>query len=215
MNLQQTIDNIAMVAVLSDLRKKAKNDNCIIAPLLAKMIITKINPKDAERAYMPVSDEQGRFMYNLIIEDKAKNIIEFGTSFGISTLYLAEAARKTNGKVITTEIVAEKCHAALTNFQKAGLENYVELWQGDAVDTLKKIDFPVDFLLLDGWKDLYLPVFNILEHHFHSNTKIFVDNTNFSGVKHFLKQIKRSGKYIIKPIKVDKGNSVLIELSKW
>jgi predicted O-methyltransferase YrrM len=198
--------------VLNDLHKAAKSDGIKVLKALGVGIFKKIEPHHVKSAYLPISKEQGNFMYDVIVKNQYKHIVEFGTSFGISTIYLALAAEQTGGKVVTTEIVPEKCDQAVINFEKAGLENYIELRQGDALQTLNNWNKPIDFLLLDGWKDLYLPVFRLLENNFHKNTMIFVDNTNFKGVKHFLKVIKQSSKYQIESIHVDKGNSAIITI---
>ncbi|MBK8080185.1 MAG: class I SAM-dependent methyltransferase [Saprospiraceae bacterium] len=198
--------------VLNDLHKAAKTDGIKVLKALGVGIFKKIEPHHVKSAYLPISKEQGQWMYDIIVKNQYKHIVEFGTSFGISTIYLALAAEQTGGKVVTTEIVSEKCDQAVINFEKAGLENYIELRQGDALESLKNWNQSVDFLLLDGWKDLYLPVFRLLENNFHPNTNIFVDNTNFKGVKHFLKVIQQSSKYQIESIQLDKGNSAIITI---
>lgn len=192
---------------------KAKYDGVKVAKALAKRIITKVKPADVGTAYLPISQEQGEYLYQIICEKNFKTIVEFGTSFGISTLYLAEGVKQTGGHVITTEIVPEKCKEARNTFKKAGLDNYISLLEGDALQTLKQVDHSIDLLLLDGWKELYLPVFRLLEPFFHKNTMVFVDNTNMKGVKGFLKAVsKETEKYQIEPLMFDKGNTVLISL---
>ncbi|MBP7644255.1 MAG: class I SAM-dependent methyltransferase [Saprospiraceae bacterium] len=198
--------------VLNNLHKAAKNDGVKIAKALGIGIFRSIEPEDVRTAYLPISKEQGQWMYDMILKNQYKHIVEFGTSFGISTIYLALAAEQIGGKVVTTEIVPEKCEQARKNFESAGVENFIELREGDALESLKNWNQSVDFLLLDGWKDLYLPVFRLLENYFHPNTTIFVDNTNFKGVKLFLKTIAQNPKYLISPIEVDKGNSTIITL---
>lgn len=199
--------------LLNAMYTKAKYDGVKVAKALAKSIITKVKPADVGTAYLPISPEQGEYLYRIICDMNYKTIVEFGTSFGISTLYLAEAAKKTGGHVVTTEIVLEKCRQAKNTFERAGLNNYISLLEGDALETLKRVDHPIDLLLLDGWKELYLPVFRLLEPFFHTNTLVFVDNTNMKGVKHFLKEIsKEPEKYQIEPLMFDKGNTVLISL---
>ena len=112
---------------------------------------------------LDLSQQQGQFLYDLLVQRGAKNIIEFGTSFGISTLYLGAAAKVNGGQVITTELLPEKCEVAQENFAQAGLSNYIELREGDAMETLREVPDQVDFLLLDGWNDLYLPILKLIE----------------------------------------------------
>lgn len=198
--------------VLNDLHKAAKSDGIKVLKALGVGIFKKIEPHHVKSAYLPISKEQGNFMYDVIVKNQYKHIVEFGTSFGISTIYLALAAEQTGGKVVTTEIVPEKCEQAKKNFVSAGVENFIELREGDALESFKNWNQSVDFLLLDGWKDLYLPVFRLLENNFHKNTLVFVDNTNFKGVKHFLKVIQQSSKYQIELMQLDKGNSAIITI---
>ena len=199
--------------ILTAMYLRAKCDGVKVAKALAKSIITKVKPSDVGTAYLPISQEQGEYLYRLICEKNFKSIVEFGTSFGISTLYLAEGVKQTSGHVITTEIVPEKCQQAKSTFKKASLENYISLLEGDALQTLKQVDHSIDLLLLDGWKEMYWPVFRLLEPFFHKNTLVFVDNTNMKGVKDFLKAVsKETEKYQIEPLMFDKGNTVLISL---
>ena len=201
-------------SILNTMYERAKYDGFQVAKALAKSIVTKVKPSDVGSAYLPISQEQGEYLFHLICERSLRNVIEFGTSFGISTLYLAEAVKYTGGHVTTTEIVSEKCNKANQTFKEANLENYITLLEGDAINTLKQIDHPIDLLLLDGWKDLYLPVFRLLEPLFHKNTVVFVDNTNMKGVKLFLETISREkDKFKIEPLIFDKGNTVLVLLN--
>ncbi|MEM8583982.1 MAG: class I SAM-dependent methyltransferase [Bacteroidota bacterium] len=143
-----------------------------------------------ERAYLPISKEQGHFIRNLIIEKGIKEVVEFGTSFGISTLYLADAVRHTGGRVITTELLPSKAEKALQNLKEAGLNDFVEIRVGDAMQTLKDYQGQIDLLLLDGWKDLYLPLFQMLERHFHYGSLVYADNMEMSGTQtysHFVR----------------------------
>ena len=214
MNTEQAFPTSTQ-SILNALYELAKYDSLKVAKALAKSIITKVKPSDVGTAYLPISQEQGNYLYKLICKNNFKNIVEFGTSFGISTLYLGEAVKTNGGHVVTTEIVPSKCQQANKTFFKAGLTNQIKLLEGDALETLKQHNTPIDLLLLDGWKDLYLPVFRLLEPLFHKNTLVFVDNTTMKGVKYFLKEIsKEKDKYSIKSLSFDKGNTALISI-KW
>lgn len=103
-----------------------------------------------------VGEDVARFLHSLIIARKAKNIVELGTSYGYSTLFLADAARVTGGKVITVDLSADKQAYARAQLEQAGLAPHVEWLQGDALDLLAGLDGPFDFVLLDLWKELYI-----------------------------------------------------------
>jgi len=135
------------------------------------------------QAYLPITETQGHKLKDLISKHNCKHVIEFGTSFGISTIYLAEAVRNTGGKVITTELLESKAKKAANNIKEAGLESYVEIKVGDAMLTLKEDTAPIDLLFLDGWKDLYLPLFQMLESRFHKKTIIYADNMDMADTK--------------------------------
>src|SRR5438105_1400262 len=99
-------------------------------------------------AYIPVPPEAGQFLYILARGAAAKTVVEFGTSFGISTIYLAAAVRDNGGGiVITTEIEPAKARRAREHIREAGLAEYVEIREGDALVTLRTLDRPIDLLL--------------------------------------------------------------------
>lgn len=194
--------------VLDRLHQDAKNDLIKIGKGLVKSILRPMQPKDFEQAYLPITKEQGQYMRALILENNCKNVVEFGTSFGISTIYLADAVRQTGGKVITTELLKSKAAQASKNIEEAGLSAYVEVKVGDAMNTLSEFDEPIDFLFLDGWKDLYLPLFQMLEANFHSGTVIYADNMNMNGTRNYADYvIEKSGIYTTR--RVDNGKAFL------
>ena len=111
---------------LAILHADAKKDVLRIGKGIAKSIFRPIQPKDFEQAYLPISKKQGRVIRDLIIERNCKNIIEFGTSFGISTLFLAQGVLETGGYIITTELIETKALKAIENFKLAGVSDLIE-----------------------------------------------------------------------------------------
>jgi len=170
---------------LRALHNDAKKDHMRIRKGVDKSISRPIQPSDFEQAYIPISKEQGEAIRQLIVQNDCKNVVEFGTSFGISTIYIADAVRQTGGKIITTELLESKATRAIQNISNAGLSDYVEVRIGDAMETLKGHTAPIDFLFLDGWKDLYLPLFQLLEPQFHSGTLIYADNMDMAGAEYY------------------------------
>ena len=94
----------------------------------------------------------------------SRTVVEFGMSFGISTIHLAAAVRDNgSGRVITTELDDRKVVRATAHLDEAGLLDCVNVRHGDAMETLRDLEGPVDLVFLDGWKLLYLPVLQLLE----------------------------------------------------
>jgi predicted O-methyltransferase YrrM len=131
---------------------------------------------------LPVSRETGRLLYMLAQSSGARTIVEFGTSFGISTLHLAAALRDNGGgRLITSEFEPSKAARARNNLAAGGLIDLVEIREGDALQTLS-VDLPetVDLLLLDGAKSLYLEILNLVEGHLKPGAFIVADNADYS-----------------------------------
>ena len=131
-----------------------------------------------QELYIPVSPEGGRLLYALVRAARPATVVEFGTSFGISTIHLAAAVRDNGaGRVISTELNAAKAAQARANLAEAGLSDWVTILLGDARQTLATVDAPVGFVLLDGWKNLYLPVLRLLEPRLTPGALILADDT--------------------------------------
>jgi predicted O-methyltransferase YrrM len=137
------------------------------------------------QAYLPIHRQVGRLLYILIRANRCRTIVEFGTSFGISTIYLAAALRDNGGgKVITTEMHAGKVRQARENLRGAGLIDLVDVREGDALETLRNIEGPVNLLFLDGWKDLYLPVLKLVEPHLQAGSLAIADDLDITPEVH-------------------------------
>ncbi|KWF28622.1 methyltransferase [Burkholderia diffusa] len=131
---------------------------------------------------LAVSRETGTLLYVLARSCGARSIVEFGTSFGISTLHLAAALRDNGGgRVITSEFEASKVARARANLLAAGLADLVEIREGDALRTLAS-DLPdtVDLLLLDGAKALYPEILARVEPRLRPGAFVVADNAEYS-----------------------------------
>ncbi|MFE3118864.1 O-methyltransferase [Streptomyces niveus] len=141
--------------------------------------------------YMPISAEGGKLLYSLIRAARPATVVEFGTSFGISTLYLAAAVRDNGtGRVISSELSADKIAAARRTFAETGLDDLITVLEGDARETLAALDGPVDFLLLDGWKDLCLPVLRLLEPRLAPGTLVVTDDVDLPALAPCLDHVR-------------------------
>jgi len=133
-------------------------------------------------APLAISRETGTLLYMLARSCGARTIVEFGTSFGISTLHLAAALRDNGGgRLITTEFEPSKVKRARENLTAGGVIDLVEIREGDALRTLS-VDRPerLDLLLLDGAKALYPEILNLMESRLRLGAFIVADNADYS-----------------------------------
>jgi predicted O-methyltransferase YrrM len=108
---------------------------------------------------LPVGPEVGAFLHALILARRPSRILELGTSYGYSTLFLANAAKQVGARVVTMELADYKQDYARGKLAEAGLVDVVDFRLGDAVALIEADPGPFDFVLLDIWKDVYLPCF--------------------------------------------------------
>ncbi len=131
--------------------------------------------------WLPVSRRTGELLYMLARSTNAKTIVEFGTSFGISTLYLAAALRDNGGgRLISSEFEVSKVARARQNLAAGGLADLVEIREGDALQTLSA-DLPdgIDLLLLDGAKSLYPEVLALAEGRLRPGALVIADDAGY------------------------------------
>jgi predicted O-methyltransferase YrrM len=141
--------------------------------------------------YLPVTPEAGRLLYMLVRASRPETVVEFGMSLGISAIHLASAVRDNGaGRVVTTELSAHKVAVASANFADAGLDDVITVLHGDAMQTLASIEGPVQFVLLDGWKDLYTQVLQLLEPRLAPGALIVADNTSMPGLAPYLDYVR-------------------------
>jgi predicted O-methyltransferase YrrM len=131
---------------------------------------------------VPLDPEKCELCYLLCRALWARRVVEFGTSCGVSTIYLAAAVRDNlrdfggEGIVIGTEIEPSKAAAAQANLSEAGLANFTEIRIGDATETLRDAGGSVDFLLLDSWIPLVRPVIDVMAPQLRTGSMVLCDN---------------------------------------
>lgn len=131
--------------------------------------------------YLAVSPDTARLLYMLSRSMRARSIVEFGTSFGISTIHLAAALRDNGGgRLIGSEFESGKVAKARENLHTAGLSDVVDIREGDALETLAR-DLPetIDLVLLDGAKGLYSKVLALLEGRLRPGALVVADNADY------------------------------------
>jgi predicted O-methyltransferase YrrM len=195
LNLQQdipmnTLTSAPMAALIERLYTQA---NAATSPVL-----NNVTPEERDRLmrsktdylelygmlkdlWLPVSRDTGTLLYMLARSAKARAIVEFGTSFGLSTLHLAAALRDNGGgALISSEFEPSKIALARQHLEQGGVSDLVEIRQGDALVTLATgLPDSVDLLLLDGAKALYGDVLNLVESRLKPGALIIADNTDY------------------------------------
>jgi len=163
--------------------------------------------KHRDEYLLSVGPASGQFLNLLATQSHAKTVLEVGSSYGYSTVWLAEAARTNGGKLITLEAVAEKQEYARSQIAKAGLTAFVDFRLGDARDSLSKLDVPVDFVLLDLWKDLYITCFDLFYPRLSPGALVVADNMLYpeSALKNAMNyrkhvRIKRDMQSVLVPV---------------
>ncbi len=127
--------------------------------------------------------DKAEFCYQLCRTIDARRVVELGTSYGVSTLYLAAAVRDNvraaggSGMVIGTEYEPEKARAAGEHFEEAGLSSFIDLREGDLRETLRQIEGPIDFILSDIWHPMVRPALELTVPHLRPRGVIITDNT--------------------------------------
>jgi predicted O-methyltransferase YrrM len=127
--------------------------------------------------------EKAEFCYQICRALRARRVVEAGTSFGVSTLFLAAAVRDNvradggEGVVIGTEYEPEKAKTALANFAEAALSDFIELREGDLRETLVDVGGPVDFMLIDIWTPMARPALELVAPRLRDGAVVICDNT--------------------------------------
>jgi predicted O-methyltransferase YrrM len=205
-----------VTATLSRLFAAAARDNdaSAILPGGAYATASALEKADAvQDVYMPISPEAGRLLYALIRASRPETVVEFGTSFGISTIYLAAAVTDNGtGHVVTTELSTAKVKAARSNLERAGVDAAVTILAGDARQTLADVPGPVGLVLLDGWKDLCLPVLRLLEPRLAPGAVVAADDSSFASMAPYLEYVRDPAHgYVSVTFPVEDG----MEISSW
>jgi predicted O-methyltransferase YrrM len=140
--------------VLADFERRAEEEH--------RRTVSGSTEVNRDELLLSVGREAGTLLYLLATGGQARRILELGTSYGYSTVWLGAAARTTGGKVLSLELKEFKIEQARQALTRAGLSTRVEFHAGDCLESLQALPGPFDFVLLDVWKDLYLPCFELV-----------------------------------------------------
>jgi len=176
-----------LIEVLTKLHREANRQNI---PLIGRfatqfarwasgrpLVWERLSPQ-LSTYYLAVDPKSGMYLYFLARALQVRKVVEFGTSFGISTIYLAAAVRDNGGGVVIgTERVPEKANQAMANLRAAGLADYAEIRLGNAPDTLYDLEGPVDMLFNDGFPQAMLPVLQCVAPKMRPGAVVLAGNT--------------------------------------
>ena len=164
--------------------------------------------------FLSVSPEFGRFLYMCARACKAKRIVEFGSSMGISAIYLAAALRDMGGGLLTgTELEPSKAERAQANVAAAGLADLVEIRVGDARETLRSgVGGDIDMVMLDGAFTLYLPILKLLEPQLRPGALIIGENAfeQASGYIDYVRDPQNGYLSLPLPFNPSRGNELTV-----
>jgi predicted O-methyltransferase YrrM len=190
-----TLEHHPLSSVLDDLYGKSRAQRSANPPRAPQPDVplpsAQQRADEASDRYMPVSAKSGRLLYSLVRAVRPTTVVEFGMSYGISTLHLAAAVRDNGvGQVYTTELSARKLAVAAETFVAAGVDDLITILSGDALETLKTVTGEIGIVFLDGWKELYLPVLRLIEPQLRHGALILADNANTAGVGTYLDYVR-------------------------
>jgi predicted O-methyltransferase YrrM len=205
-----------VTGVLAEIAASAERDDDVVRQAYATAAGWDSAPTPMQaaelcsEAALPVAPEVGQFLYQLVRAMRPGLVVEFGTSFGASTIHLAAALRDNGmGRVVGSELHPDKARRARDNLARAGLADVAEIRVGDALKQLAELPCPIDVLLLDGWKELYLPVLRVLEPAFREGALVVSDNLPMLPAE-FLEHVREPGNgYLSQSLSLGDG----IELS--
>jgi len=154
--------------------------------------------------FLSVTPRYGRFLYAIARACKARRIVEFGTSMGVSTIYLAAALRDNGGgQLIGSELEPAKVARARAHVEAAGLADLVDIREGDALETLKDVGGEVDLALVDGAWSLYLPVLKLIEPRLRPGAVILAENAFADDYLEYVRDPANG--YLAYTIPIDEG----------
>ena len=213
------LDEPGLAEVLAALHSRAEVNDQTVIPRVLNAAAERGAQTDQDMsdlladAYIPISPIVGRLLHVLALSRQPGRIVEFGTSHGLSTIYLAAATSTHDAPVITTEAEPSKIAAARENFSAAGVADRIELRVGDAFETLANFDEPISLLFLDGWKGLYLPLLRQLEGCLVNGAIVVADDTTLLPelCADYLDYIRsKTSSYVSSSLPVDDGLEVSV-----
>lgn len=191
-----------------------------LLPLMLKYAFSRVVRKElnldsqALKGFsLAIDPAQGRLLYSLVLANKPNVVIEYGTSFGISSLYIAQALKKNNiGKLYGSEIESEKIDVAKRNLEQCHLESLVDIKQGDVLQTFKSFEHTIDMIFMDGFPKLNYDILKMLEPKMAPGCMIVTDDVYLFGkeMKQYLNYLSTSAMYSHQVINLSDGMAISV-----
>jgi len=163
-----------------------------------------------------ITRDTGRLLWLLICATRATRILEVGTSNGFSTIWLADAARTTGGRVTTLEVNPDKIALARANLASAGLDGLVEIIAGPAADTLARLSGPFDLVFLDADRPSYLTYLELVVPRLCPGGMLIADNvtSHVHELQEFLLRVKSHPQLFTVTVPIGNGEEVALKVSR-
>lgn len=161
-----------------------------------------------------ITRDTGRLLWILVRATRAARILEVGTSNGFSTLWLADAARSTGGRVTTLELNPAKIALARANLTSAGLERVVDIIEGPAADTLPRLPGPFDVVFLDADRPSYLTYLELVVPKLRPGGMLIADNVTSHAheLQDYLSRVKSHPQLFAVTVPIGNGEEIALRL---
>ena len=166
------------------------------------------------RRMLNITRDTGRLLWILVGTTRATRILEVGTSNGFSTIWLADAARSTGGRVTTLELNPDKIALARTNLAEAGLAAFVDIVEGRAADTLAALPGPFDLVFLDADRPSYLTYLELVVPKLRAGGLLVADNvtSHASELGDYLARVKSDPRLFSVTVPIGNGEEIAVKL---
>jgi predicted O-methyltransferase YrrM len=173
--------------------------------------------RNAERGrrMLNITSDTGRLLWILVRATRATRILEVGTSNAFSTIWLADAARETGGRVITLEQSPDKIAQARANLARAGVADRVEIREGRAADTLAALAGPFDFVFLDADRPSYASYLELVLPKLSPSGLLVADNvvSHRQELEDYLSRVKSNSALFSVTLPIGNGEEISLKLT--
>lgn len=168
------------------------------------------------RRMLNITPDTGRLLWILVRATGARRILEVGTSNAFSTIWLADAARVTGGRVTTLEVNPDKIALARTNLARAGLQDVVAIVAGPAADSLPGLPGPFDLVFLDADRPSYLDYLELVVPKLRPGGLLIADNVTSHAheLQDFLGRVKSHPRLFAVTVPIGNGEEIAVKLDE-